>query len=102
MQLGERPRVRRGEDLLATCIINRPAVVGIDEREAPELVTLIRVGNSRRRELQDDTGERIPVPSVRDAGDEARDVGEEGRVLVVSEYGANELLQRRFVRRVGI
>ena len=50
----------------AQIVIDRPAVVGIDQAEIPELVALVDVGHARRGQLQQRLRQRVERAEVRD------------------------------------
>ena len=66
--------------------VDRPAVVGIDERQVDELVALVDVGHARHGELEQQLAERRALARRRDLGHERRE-GLEKRAVREQRHG---------------
>ena len=63
-------RAVRLEELAAQGVIDRAAVIGIDQAEIPELASLVEIGNTGRDGLSRSLGERVDPAGLGDAGNE--------------------------------
>ena len=81
------------EHVLPCLEIHGSTVVGIDQREIPEFVSLIEVGSSGGSELHERAGEAVPESRDGDSGDNITDLFQE-RLRCgfrVEEQSANEI-----------
>ena len=78
MRLTERKRTAEDE-------VHRSPVVGIDEREVPELGALVDVGHARRRQLDELLGQRRDPPRFDKWADEL--LHRRGLFCVAAETG---------------
>src|SRR6202021_1889333 len=62
--------------------VDRPAVVGVDERPERELVALVDVRHARRGQLQHELSKRGAVAERREPGDELLERGDELAIRV--------------------
>src|SRR5690606_7986400 len=92
-QLGEQPSSQG--------VIDRPPVIGIDEREFPQLVSLVDVGYSGRSELEQGLCEPVDEAERRKAACERGHLVRERIAFASLQTAANELAQARFVFLVG-
>src|SRR5262249_34079617 len=73
---------------LAATKINRPAVIGVDEIELPELRPLVQLRNSGSRQAQNGLGERVVYSEIRHARLKREEVVEEFvRPRLIEERG---------------
>ena len=81
--------------------VDWPPVIGIDQRQIPELGALIEIGNSRQRRLQDQLGQTIERPHQRCAPRECVEaVNEDGGSLAI-EKTPDKIRQASLVRLIG-
>ena len=85
------------EQRAAQLVVDRAAVVGVDEAEVPQLGALVDVGHAGGGQLEQGGAERVDPAPVDQGAHEALEVGDEARV---GEHGGDEGRQRRVVRLV--
>src|SRR5262249_40234045 len=87
---------------LAAAKINRPAVVGVDGIELPELRPPGQLRNSRSRPAQNGLGERVVYSEIRHARLKRKEVVEEGVWPRLIEERGDEAVHRLVVLRARV
>ena len=82
--------------------VDRPAIVGIGEAEAPEIIAAIKIGNAGGRDFEEDLSERIYGAGRGEAGVEFVEIGDEFLVGARIEDAGDELLELIFVLEIGV
>ena len=90
-------RRRVGQRRAARLPVDRAAVVGVDQRQAQQLVALVDVGDARHGQLEQELAERGAVAGLRDLALERLERAQE---VAVGEQRAREPLDRGLVRLV--
>src|SRR5687768_17907077 len=67
--IGRFCRTELGEQAAAFDIIDRTAIIRIDETQVPQLGSLIDIGNSRRNDFHQGLAERVEYPATGDLPD---------------------------------
>ena len=80
--------------------IDRPPVVGVDQREVPQLAALIGVGHARRGQLEQGLGQPVERADQRDLRLERQEIGQEGAAVLRIEDAPHEVLEAALVARI--
>ena len=83
-------------------VIDRAAVVGIDEAEVPQLGPLVDVRHAGRGQFEERLRQRVELAEEGDAPLQGAEVREEGVLLALRQHAVDELGQRAVVRLVRV
>src|ERR1051325_2781668 len=88
----------RCEKSLQMLVIDRAAIVGVDQGEIPDFGSLVKVRHAGRCDLEKRLRERVAEPGARDGLLKLYEVGEERIALARLKYLRDDRAHRRIIR----